>query len=417
MPPKYTYLTLERFRQIIGINWLDFYGISLASCGYRATGSCAEVWVRDNDQAEDNTLSWSHLLNAIVAAEREVENFLDHPLGLTWVCDKKTWPYQQLNRWYTTPQATFDLGGDFIEAGQRAETLIGTANKGVELVYTDNDGDGFFEVATITFTDATLSGVDLCEIQFRYTANGTTYYLDSPKTLELSGTTLTATFNSFQLLNPSLFSALFTTYPVDICDGTTDNFVDTIDIYRVYNDTTATQAEICSIGDVGNGCAPCTQTDPCAPECQEACIIPIGNGGLVKVRAATPDGNGGFTYLSNCNLQCPPSYVNLYYQINPCNIYHCESSECWRVCPELENAIAALAAARLIKSCVCKCDSGRIKWYQRELGNDNTANTFSSQSVTFNIIESAPFGSLWGEIYAYQLLMGLKTKDVGVVIL
>ena len=82
MQPDGTFLWLERYRQILGLSVLDFYGVSLANCGHILEAGCIEQWTRDNTQAFDNTLSWAALTNAILSAEREIMNFLGHPLGV-----------------------------------------------------------------------------------------------------------------------------------------------------------------------------------------------------------------------------------------------------------------------------------------------------------------------------------------------
>jgi len=413
MQPENTYLSLERFRQILGLSVLDFYGVTMTNCGHTANYGCADVWTRDGNQAENNTLSWSHLLNAISAAEVEIATFLSQPLGRDWVCEQRAWPHTWNGM--QALQATYDLGGHFIEGGQKAETLIDTANKSVELIFSDTDGDGFPELATITL--AGFTGLDVCDIEFRYG----TEIITNTKSISINGDTLTATFLSLALLDPSQFDGLFINYPIEICcdpaDGGCDQldvFVDTVDVYRIYNDTTAVMANVCSLADSQNGCQPCS-TDPCEPECQEACMIPVADSGLVRIVPADRDGAGGWTWLTNCGLSCPPNYVELNYMVNPCVSSGCATGDCYGLCKEYEVAIVALAAARLIKTCTCKCADNRIKWYQRQMGTENNQDNFAANQTTFSMIEQSPFGVLYGELYAYQLLQGTIQKKVGMV--
>jgi len=164
----------------------------------------------------------------------------------------------------------------------------------------------------------------------------------------------------------------------------------------------------------GNGNCNCGSDDPCAPECESGCIIDLGNG-LIRVSPATPDGSGGFTPSSTCGLSCPPTYAELFYQVNPCPEFTCNDTNCHNLCPEYETAIIALAAARLKKLCSCQCDDSRIVWYQREMGSADSSFSYPAQSVSFEQINVAPFGMLYGEVYAYQVLKNYTDTKTGIV--
>lgn len=136
--------------------------------------------------------------------------------------------------------------GYLIEFGQRATSLI---QAGAAITYSDPDGDGINELATITV--ATTVDVDEIQVFFR-TADGATsagneQYQIEPLQISASGGTVTITGHRALFVSPALiWNIPFT--PTDP-NFRTRNYADTasaagfvtsVDIYRVYNDTTTT---------------------------------------------------------------------------------------------------------------------------------------------------------------------------------
>jgi len=135
-------------------------------------------------------------------------------------------------------------GGYLVEFGQRATSVI-QANAAV--TYSDVDGDGIDDTATITVVNATA--VDEVQIFFR-TADGAPAAADEryqiePVKVSTSAGTITITGHRALFVKPSTIWDI----PYDPTDpnGQTRNYADTanatgfvtaVDIYRVYNDTT-----------------------------------------------------------------------------------------------------------------------------------------------------------------------------------
>lgn len=132
-----------------------------------------------------------------------------------------------------------------IEFGSRGTTAI---SAGATVTYSDSDGDGVNDLATIT---AATSVTDASEIQiFFRTADGAPAAADElweiePTTVSISGGVATITASRALFVKPSTIWAVPYTYDAGNLDtphyadiANASDFVTAVDVYRVYNDTT-----------------------------------------------------------------------------------------------------------------------------------------------------------------------------------
>jgi len=132
-----------------------------------------------------------------------------------------------------------------IEFGSRGTTVI---SAGAAVVYTDSDGDGVTDTATITVA---TSVTDSAEIQiFFRTADGAPAAADElweiePTVISISGGVATITAHRSLFVRPDTIWAVPYTYDAGNLDtphyadiGNAGDFVTAVDVYRVYNDTT-----------------------------------------------------------------------------------------------------------------------------------------------------------------------------------
>ena len=166
--------------------------------------------------------------------------------------------------------------GKVISPGQRNLDVVGTATTtGGSLVFSDADGDGFIERATVELpTDFT----DVCELKvyFAGTLGNQRWEIRPERQKSISGSGIvTFIFPSWLFINPDVQARYPTTerfLGIDLT--TTANFVTSVDVYREYNDPTAASAafywEPSTIGLCtscgGAGCAACTLVE------QEGCF-------------------------------------------------------------------------------------------------------------------------------------------------
>lgn len=132
-----------------------------------------------------------------------------------------------------------------IEFGSRGTTLISASQA---VVYTDGDGDGVNDTATITIATTVT---DTAEVQiFFRVADGAPAAADElweiePTTVSISGGVATITASRALFVKPSTIWAVPYTFDAGNLDtphyadiGQAADFVTTVDVYRVYNDTT-----------------------------------------------------------------------------------------------------------------------------------------------------------------------------------
>lgn len=133
-----------------------------------------------------------------------------------------------------------------IQMGRRATALI---EAGVAVTYSDADGDGVNDTATITVLNTTIDADEIqlfVQVADGASAAGDFYWRIHPVTVTKSGTTATITGHRALFVKPSVI----TNIPYDPTDpnslernnGNSTNaahFVTAVDVYRVYNDPTS----------------------------------------------------------------------------------------------------------------------------------------------------------------------------------
>jgi len=132
-----------------------------------------------------------------------------------------------------------------IEFGSRGTTLIGASQP---VVYSDSDGDGVNDTATITIA-TTVTDTSEVQIFFRV-ADGAPAAADElweiePTTVSISGGSATIVASRALFVKPSTIWAVPYTFDAGNLDtphyadiALAADFVTSVDVYRVYNDTT-----------------------------------------------------------------------------------------------------------------------------------------------------------------------------------
>jgi hypothetical protein len=300
--------------------------------------------------------------------------------------------------------------GKFIQGGQRATTLIGTATKvGLTLVY-----DLAALTATITLPYTTTS--DACEIKMYFAGHSAApeWEIRPANSVTFTATSVVLVFDAWLLLDPDLWEA----YPtagdfgaIDISD--VDNYADSVEVYREYNDWSQTNATFyweprpevistfCTCG--GSGCTACTLTT------QTGCLhVRDTEAGLVVPAPGTYDSDDG-EWDQDAFDECrDPDSVSLYY-------YSGDYSDRWRagdVCDPLADfwahPIAWVATARLERP-FCQC--GPVTAMARHLREDMALVGEVSYQTDFNILNN-PLGSRRGEVMAWQRINRVARKRI-----
>ena len=242
-PIPYTLLSLGRAARMLGIAGAHFMGAtaeSLTPAVFPVGSNCGDLWPQHDWQKSDQ-VSRESFAFAIKDAEEELARVVGYWPAPMWIYDEDhMYPrdFYRTSLYQVGDLRGFPKGfaaryGKIISGGRRGVTLLGTVTTvGASLAYTDDDGDGLAETATITLA-TTLT--DECEIKIYHTGHdGEQEWEIRPcRSKSISGGIFTAIFDSWLLIDPSLYDA----YPtedgfVGIDISTTGNFVTSAEVYR-----------------------------------------------------------------------------------------------------------------------------------------------------------------------------------------
>ena len=411
-----TSLALDTWAQILGIDPRHFNQVVTPS---KPLTTCNRVWKQylwqENDQVSREAVSI-----AIAEAERMISDHVKYNLLPTWAVDERqrlTVPAipdvmnvsglsprgfplsQQLNR------------NHFISGGIEGKTLI---LAGTAVTYTDEDGDGYPETATLTVattvTDAAQiavyfpgeDGRDEWEIK----------PLNDPITRRRSVTiaagVATIVMAREQLVDPDLWNALD---PQEVNGDVDANFVATLDVYRHFNDpqqqVTLMWAPRPSLCDCGTTTCP-----TCAHSLQAGCLVAKDfRTARVYFQPAAFNADTEVFDARNLLIGRAPDNLRVW--------YYSGFQDTRKDAPTLEmdddfaRAVAYLSLTFLMQP-VCGCSNiENVAKAQRE---DLAANIASpSASLSFQLSDRVlanPFGTKRGAIYAWNLVNS-QTRTIG----
>jgi len=414
----YTGLSLNRYASILGINPMHFAGAS-ADEYFPLRTRCSDIWQQHSWQFADS-VSREDLALAIDEAEQDIAR----ELGF--------WPYP---KWFAqevhqTPRfhrreyfrqrgfgvravrtsVTADFGR-IIQAGVRAVTKVGTATLAAGmLTYTDADGDGFRERATITLP---TTYTDVSGLKVYQTGEGGVQVSEirDPHYRATSDGAITFYFWAWQLIDPALWEipphGLIDQSPVAIdLAGLAEvlpdysNLVDSVDVYREY--TTSTDEPSAEFY-----WEPLPGCEPCELATQTGCLhVRDANLGIVVPSPATYSDDDEEWQTASWAESREPDFVKIWYRAgfldgkflagraNPANY------TIW------DQPVAWLATARLERP-FCSC--GNVTALGNRFREDLAFVGESSHQVD-PLLLSNPFGTLRGEVMAWQKVNRARGK-------
>lgn len=368
-----TLTNINNFYNFLNSDPLSFNGLYL-SCTPSVDSICGddEIWLQ-----YAMPLSREKLAQVIKQAEDAVATELGTFVGLKWISEIIDIPTNFFyNRSNGRPlnEITFKTKYKFVRRfGQQKNEKITT----VTLTYHDDDGDGFSEYATASFT--LPSGKNLCDTKL--------FYKDTNHELGLANTTdfneitrlVSLKIDGWLLVKPNLYLTRSNT-AFDGCDES--NFVTEIDIYNDGVDSEKPQAELFY------------DTTTCNAGCDESSVT-----ACVKLI----DGCNGIFSISPDTTFCGrATKVKVYYQAG---CFDCEDNA---FCSTLENIVFKLAASYLpYPTCDCKCVQSVLMTMQQQ-----TSLFVKAEGRAFNFPswykENSIFGTTVGAIEAAIDLLRVK---------
>lgn len=320
-----TWLSLDRWAELMGYNRYHFNGVILPNCN--AGVSCGNIWYQYMEQS--GAVTREELASAIKRAEETLSGYVNYNLMPDWSTDL-TQPERYYHPAYRTVYAVDGRPKSvqlnkrwFIAGGTRASELV---EADVVIERFDRDNDGFLESCRIPLP----IGVDTGELHLYYPEK------DGSPQWEIRPITITSThivFPVWLIVRAELIEENCVE-PLDGSDGTV--FLDTVDVYRVYNDPT-TQVKL--IYDPQVGCS-----SDCAETYLESCMYGKNH------RLA-------FVAYNSAGVEEPDKLELFYY-----SGYKGGGRPYAQLCREWEHLVAILAASLLDKKpCNC-CDGNECQY-------------------------------------------------------
>lgn len=397
-----TWLPLDRFARIVGISPLHFnqaYHTTLAPLN----SSCAEAWMQHAWQGNDR-LSREDLARAIAQAELMLSKEVGYNLVPDWTADEKVMTTKlahpplfstgEMNARFMKRSITASKN-HIISAGRKLSTLI---QAGAAVVYSDPDGDGFNELATITVA----STCELCNVRIYFTNPyffGTCddeYEIRPICVVESPADTLTITLDAWLLLLPQ-FAERFGAATIDA--GNAANYEATVDVYCVTNDPSLEayliweqEPNYCGCG--SSSCAICSYA-------QQAGCVAVRNHRLGIFSYASADWNATTEEYDMTELAVArdPDRLRLWYYSG----WKDESLDCPTrdMDREWERVVAYLAIALIDQEfCGCTNVKARMNYWREDLAQLKRDGGWNVSPETLN----CPWGTRRGALYAWQFI-------------
>lgn len=398
-----TLVPLDFFAQYLGLSGMHFAGATAPDAPndiFADHNTCSNVWPQYTWQTPKQ-VSREDLAYTLFDAEEKIKAELNFALAPHWEIYHPAQPDNKGKAY---------LGeGKIITPGQRATTLLATVTTaGGDMVFSDADSDGYDETVTLTVTVA--SGQDPKEVKVYYAGHlADESWEIFPRTLTISGTTATITLWSWQVINPALWEA----FPVDAnykainLSTPPTNCVTSLDVYRVYTDTTQPSVvfywgksqDTCANCD-GTGCAVCSEIS------QNGCFeILDRENGWVKPYPASYNSDTGQWERTTFSVGRRPDTVYFYYYAGDRSQRYLKNETLWPFDQRLARAAIMLAVAGLARPfCSCANVNSLVDEWQRNPAFDEASN------LPFAVFENCPWGRKEGQLQAWDIVQNYKPK-------
>lgn len=384
-----TGLSLDRWAEIIGVHPAHFNQVQLDSDA--SSGLCGFPILQYAWQSADRT-SREGIADAIAEAEASIELWLGFPLVGRWIAGEE-------HTFRTQTVAAQARQKHVRYGGIEAKSLIEAARP---IVYSDEDGDGFAETATVTVTTTVENAYEI-EIYYPDQDGDDGFEIRNTK-VTLSGGVATIVFKRWQCLKQQYLMSMIDPR----AEIATDNslFLTTVDVYRRYNDP-ATQIEfhtynnLCACG--GEGCQTCAYT------VGGGCIRVVdGRNGLLALNSAEWSADDLVYY--NTVVCRAPNRAKLYYY----------AGLGWRgdytkMDPAWERAVAYYALS-LLNRPICKCShlSGIGNIWKEDLAIIEGFGGGMRTGPMASVIKACPLGTTRAAINAWRRVQQYQVGEAAI---
>lgn len=384
----YTLLPLDYYAKVMAIHPDAFNQVINPANPY--PGACDRVWIQYGwmDYNTGRIVGREELAQAIYDAEEMIAYACGFWPAPKWdTGEEHNWPRPARGAQVAYPpiRATW---GQIIEGGQRALTMI---DEDAAIVYSDEDGDGVLDTATISITAAqmTAAGASREEVAVFFADETEDSWWIPYVTITEDAVTgdITIVGRRSQFVDPDLWEV-----SDDIDLSVNANFVTVADVYRRYNDPSQ-PAQV-----VWKGGTDSCNTTLCADTCQTSCIsVSEKRNGVVRVIPGSY--SSGSWAVSAFSIGRLPDKVRLWYHhglLLQSNL---------QIKPPLAEAIVRLANTYLVTE-PCGCDQTKNRWMR-----DRQEQEIDSYDAA---LAMSAFGStMKGAIFAWSVVKRLAPLAQG----
>lgn len=398
-----TKLSLSAWAKIFGMHPLHFNQVRLDTNLH-----CDQILFQHEWQTADH-VSREEIARAIAEAESNIELYLGYRLTPTWEVDE--WretikPFRpemvsynghDVRGFLNTVRANW---GYMISGGVEAKTLI---DADAAITYSDEDGDGYFETATVTVSTTVQDINEICV--FYPGRDGDDGWEIRPIEVVINAGTATITFRR----ELAVISSKLDAFDIEGAEaiGTEDeDFLEEVDVYRRYNDP-QTQVTMMWEPPAGGLCGTCggSGCSSCSYSVQTGCLLLRGDPrqSILAYHPAEWDEDELEFTSTSWSVSRQPDIVRLYYYAGWRNKSQRYVS---RMSPEWERIVAYYAASLLDRP-PCDCSKGNWAYWRQDLtlitGDEDGRPVFRDPSgLLGNSIQDNPFGSRRGAVNAWR---------------
>ncbi len=313
----------------------------------------------------------------------------------SWRPEVFPWPQQAVRGMARTVTLQ---NGFFIGGGQRAVAVI---SAGAAIVYTDEDGDGYSETATVTAA-TTVTDVNQIAVFYRSVDNpdgaASEDWEIRPIKVSISGGIATIKFRRELAVIASLLLGL-EPQPVD---GTVNaNFLTAVDVYQRYTDpTTSVRYEWRpTASSVGCSSGACTA---CAYSVQTGCLLSVDDRNAIVSYAPATYSAGAWTAAGWSSCRAPDRVVAWYrggYRDQSRARPYYEMDRIF------EEAVAMLSVSLLDRPvCGCTNVASAFEAYRYDVAQSlSNGSGSTSWQISRSDLDN-PFGTRRGAVLAWKLI-------------
>ena len=422
-------LSLELWRRIMGWNPWHFWGLADDNL-VPVTSACNTV-VREYAWQNNDSMGRAEIRRAIASAEARLREYLGFSTGRRFV--EEIIPFPRPKQ-YGQYGAHIDGSGRWLSVtlpegfvrnvGIQTHEII---DESLSVTYTDEDGDGLFETATLTVattvTDANEIAVYFNSSDRLHGEPVSEKYRISPCSIKISGGTATIKINTWLLVKPIKYQGVSPAALSPLLPATSGVFATSLAVYRRYADTTGTtnatvQALLEWETDAypdwavryagSDGIFSSNSRDPAAIAYGLARVgIRDKRRGIVSLGRADYNSTTGEWVARDWAFHKQPDRIVIRYEAG----VPYEGAESSRLESRLQgrwDEIAARFGTAELGKRISSCDQANQEIYRWQFDMSRAAGANDEQYRISDRDLNNPFGSRQGQIYAWRNVVNLK---------